>query len=43
MDTGTVKIKVLEQEDVEKIQKQERDKKAQSDMMAARRVYKQTF
>ena len=43
MDTGTVKIKVLEQEDVEKIQQQERDKKTKNDMAAARRVYKQTF
>jgi len=43
MDTGTVKIKVLEQEDVEKIQKREQVKKNQDDMTAARRVYKQTF
>ena len=43
MDTGTVTIKVLEQEDVEKIQKREQAKKNQDDMTAARRVYKQTF
>jgi replicative DNA helicase len=40
MDTGTVTIKVLEQEDVQKIQQQEQDKKNKSDMSTARKVYK---
>tara|TARA_R110000824_G_scaffold153510_2_gene325163 strand:- start:3947 stop:4876 length:930 start_codon:yes stop_codon:yes gene_type:complete len=40
MDTGTVTIKVLEQEDVQKIQQQEQDKKNKSDMFTARKVYK---
>ena len=43
MDTGTVKIKVLEQEDVEQIQKREQVRKNKDDMTAARRVYKQVF
>lgn len=40
MDTGTVTIKVLEQEDVQKIQEQEQEKKNKSDMSTARKVYK---
>jgi len=40
MDTGTVTIKVLEQEDVEKIQNNEQKKKNQEDMTMARKVYK---
>ena len=40
MDTGTVTIKVLEQEDVQKIQRQQEDKKNKLDMSAARKVYK---
>jgi len=40
MDTGTVTIKVLEQEDVQKIQRQQEDKKSKLDMSAARKVYK---
>ncbi len=39
MDTGTVCIKVLEQEDVERIQKDEQKKKSKSDMSNARKVY----
>ena len=41
MDTGTVTIKVLEQEDVLKIQKQENEKKSKMDMAVARRVYEE--
>ena len=41
MDTGTVTIKVLEQEDVLKIQKQETEKKSKMDMAVARRVYQE--
>ena len=41
MDTGTVTIKVLEQEDVVKIQKQENEKKSKMDMAVARRVYEE--
>ena len=40
MDTGTVTIKVLEQEDVQKIQRNEQEKKNKLDMSAARKVYK---
>jgi len=40
MDTGTVTIKVLEQEDVQKIQRKEQEKKSQQDMASARKVYK---
>jgi len=35
-----VTIKVLEQEDVQKIQRQQEDKKSKLDMSAARKVYK---
>ena len=41
MDTGTVTIKVLEQEDVVKIQAEEQAKKERSDMSSARKVYQQ--
>jgi hypothetical protein len=41
MDTGTVTIKVLEQDDVVKLQSKEREKKNKLDMSAARRVYQQ--
>ena len=41
MDTGTVTIKVLEREDVVKIQAQEQAKREKSDMSAARKVYQQ--
>jgi len=41
MDTGTVKIKVLEQDDVVKIQEKEKDRKDKKDFEAARRVYQQ--
>ena len=41
MDTGTVTIKVLEQEDVQKIQRQENEKKTKMDMAVARRVYQE--
>tara|TARA_R110000824_G_scaffold234072_2_gene422552 strand:- start:1132 stop:2505 length:1374 start_codon:yes stop_codon:yes gene_type:complete len=41
MDTGTVKIKVLEQDDVVKLQEGEREKKEQKDIVAARKVYQQ--
>jgi len=40
MDTGTVTIKVLEQDDVQRIQQQEQDRKNKSDMSTARKVYK---
>ena len=40
MDTGTVTIKVLEQEDVERIQTDEKRKKNHEDMSMARKVYK---
>ena len=40
MDTGTVTIKVLEQEDVQEIQHNERMEKNKLDMAAARKVYK---
>jgi len=40
MDTGTVTIKVLEQQDVEKIQHNENRKKNKEDMSMARKVYK---
>ena len=41
MDTGTVTIKVLEQEDVVKIQAQQQANKERSDMSSARKVYQQ--
>tara|TARA_R110000824_G_scaffold8737_3_gene39545 strand:- start:9893 stop:11281 length:1389 start_codon:yes stop_codon:yes gene_type:complete len=41
MDTGTVTIKVLEKEDVVKIQDQENINKQKKDMSEAKRVYKQ--
>jgi replicative DNA helicase len=41
MDTGNVSIKVLEQEDVVEIQKNEEKKKNKLDMAAARKVYQQ--
>ena len=41
MDTGTVTIKVLEQEDVLKIQKRDQENKNKLDMSAARKVYEE--
>lgn len=41
MDTGTVTIKVLEKEDVVRIQNQENINKQKKDMSEAKRVYKQ--
>ena len=41
MDTGTVTIKVLEQDDVQKIQRKEQENKNKQDMDVARRIYKQ--
>ena len=41
MDTGTVTIKVLEREDVVKIQAEEKAKREKSDMSAARKVYQE--
>ena len=41
MDTGSVTIKVLEQDDVCKIQRDEERNRNQRDMDAAKRVYKQ--